>query len=295
MMKKILLVVCTSLSLFTFAQKDSLILNPQMDNTIYEEGTNSNGAGSFFFIGNTATGNTRRTLIKFDLSTIPNMAVIDSVVLIMTSSKSKTGTPQNMTGHVLTSDWGEGTSNASANEGSGAVTTSPSATWIHGFYDESFWQTPGSDFLPSTWGATVLDNKTNIINASGMVNDVQAWVNGTIANYGWVLLGNEKEEETAFRFNAKENANNPPILKIYGQDVITLVSDNLSANSFEIFPNPVHEIITIEGFKNEQWSLIDVMGKRIANGTTETINISNEASGIYFLQIGEVVKRITIE
>lgn len=49
-----------------------------------------------------------------------------------------------------------------------------------------------------------------------MVADVQAWLDGTWANYGWILLGDTGSASTAFRFGAKDNGitNYQPLLDI---------------------------------------------------------------------------------
>ena len=52
-------------------------------------------------------------------------------------------------------NWGEGTSNADANEGGGANSTTNDATWIHTFYPASLWTTAGGNFI-STASATTL-------------------------------------------------------------------------------------------------------------------------------------------
>lgn len=295
-----LLTICSIVTFFCFSQKDSLILKPQMDNTIFEDSTvsgfstNSNGAGEFFFVGNTAAGNARRALLKFDLSDVDPSATIDSVVLIMTTSKNNT-TAQSLMGHVLKSEWGEGTTNASGNEGSGGVTTSQSATWEYAFFDVSKWSIAGGDFLPSTWSATIEDNKKQIISSSGLINDVNAWVDGSIANHGWILLGNEDKPQTAYRFNSRENGVNPPVLKIYGQNIVTSLSKNVFESSFELFPNPTNESFTILGLNNKNWILNDVTGKIVAQGNSRTIDVSSYTSGVYFLQVDGVVKRVNVE
>jgi len=74
-----------------FSQTQELDLDAIMDNTIYEEGELSNGAGDYFFTGTTKLGENRRALVKFDLaSDVPEGITIDSAALILTPSKVKT-------------------------------------------------------------------------------------------------------------------------------------------------------------------------------------------------------------
>jgi hypothetical protein len=84
--------------------------------------------------------------LYFDVANaLPNDAVIDSVRLTLNMSRTASGTTT-ITIHPVTSAWGEGTSDASAEEGQGAAPTPDDATWIHSFFDTAFWQSPGGDF-----------------------------------------------------------------------------------------------------------------------------------------------------
>lgn len=293
-MKKILIAACSLLTVIVSAQNQMLTLEAEVDNTIYEEGTNSNGAGDFFFVGNTAAGNARRALIKFKLNELPTDAIIDSVELILTTSKNATD-KQVITGHVLTSEWGEGTTNASGAEGSGGLTNSESATWQHTFFDKSNWITPGGDFLASSWKDSLNDNKKHVFSSPTLSDDVRAWINGTVVNHGWLLMGNENENKTAYRINSRENTDNPPSLILYGKNIITSTSKNLSANSLEVYPNPSQGIITIQGLGSKNWILLDETGRKIASGSSNTLDVGSYNKGIYFLQVGHLVKRVTVK
>ncbi|MHC4093483.1 MAG: hypothetical protein ACYSVY_24955, partial [Planctomycetota bacterium] len=46
--------------------------------------------------------------------------------------------------HRVLADWGEGESSGSG--GTGAPTEPGDATWIHRFYPDVFWASPGGDF-----------------------------------------------------------------------------------------------------------------------------------------------------
>ena len=48
--------------------------------------------------------------------------------------------------HRVASGWGEGASNAAANEGRGATSEVGDATWLHRFFDTDSWTAPGGDF-----------------------------------------------------------------------------------------------------------------------------------------------------
>ncbi len=201
----------------------TITLTPSKDNTLYESatGATSNGAGDFFFVGRTnqASDSIRRGLIAFNFGSIPAGATINSVSLKLNMSKTPGGSTT-VALHRLTADWGEGTSNANANEGGGASSTTNDATWIHRFFSSSNWARAGGDFAATasatqsvggfgsyTWNST-----------AQLVADVQGWVNTSSTNFGWVILGDESTGQTAKRFDSKENgtaANRPELTVDY--------------------------------------------------------------------------------
>lgn len=186
------------------------ILAPSKDNTLYEDldGALSNGAGQYFFVGNTnqTTNAGRRGLIKFDVAAkIPAVATILSATLHLTMSQT-IAAPQPIRLHRVLVDWGEGASNASGGGGAGAPASPGDATWIHTFYTPTLWTTPGGDFVftasaTTTVGAVGAYNWTS----TGVVSDVVAWLSAPAMNYGWLLSGNEGAPMTAKRFQTKEH------------------------------------------------------------------------------------------
>ena len=120
------------------------------DNTLYEHaaGALSNGAGAHLFAGRSGTntgaiGPRRRALVFFDVSqAVPAGATIDGVTLSLHVSRAAGGTPAFVTLHRLTADWGEGTSNAPANEGAGTGSAPGDATWLHRFFPDVSWSMP---------------------------------------------------------------------------------------------------------------------------------------------------------
>ena len=167
----------------------------------------SNGAGEHIFVGNTAGGLARRSVIAFDFSgNIPVGATINRVSLTLNVSRTQAG-EEDVIIHRLIADWGEGASDAAANEGGGTAPEPGDATWIHTHFDSNIWQTPGGDFSvaasasepvggigPYTWKST-----------DGLVADVQGWLDDPLTNFGWLLLGNETGSQTTKRFYSKEN------------------------------------------------------------------------------------------
>lgn len=271
---------CFTIITFTsmiFAQTEVTIVASK-DNTLYESatGANSNGAGADFFVGNNRTGNTRRGLVAFDIaSNIPAGGSIQSVRLTLHLSKTQPGT-QTISLHRVLADWGEGTSNASDPEGQGAPSTTGDATWIHRFFDTVLWTTPGGDFSPTasanqsvgdigsyTWGST-----------QQMVADVQNWLDNPSQNFGWILLGNESANQTAKRFDTKENPaeGNRPVLTV--TFLVTNVEDNRDGIPLEFslaqnYPNPFNPSTKISWQSSVgSWltlKVYDVLGNEVAS------------------------------
>ena len=173
----------------TLASATTININPSKDNTLYEfvpvDGDRSNALGVHFFAGMTAEGFIRRGALAFDIAgRIPPGSTITSVSLSMNMSRTISDT-RTVELHVLLAEWGEGTSNADAQEGQGAPATLNDATWRHRFYNTIFWTTQGGDFS-GTVSASVLvgDIGQYVWSSAQMVADVQSWLNNPASNFG---------------------------------------------------------------------------------------------------------------
>ena len=201
------------------AMADIININPIRDNTLYEydpaEGDHSNALGFHFFTGKTGMGELRRGVLAFDIAgTIPPGSTILGVTLSMNMSRTPVSTAYPIELHKLLADWGEGTSQATGEEGMGAPATPNDATWRHRFYDTIFWSAQGGDF-----SATVSASQSVGVvgpytwSSAQMVADVQGWLDNSVSNFGWLVLGDEKPILTAKRFDTRESAS-PPVLTI---------------------------------------------------------------------------------
>ncbi|MHC4948736.1 MAG: DNRLRE domain-containing protein [Planctomycetota bacterium] len=192
------------------ASADQVVVEAARDNTLFStDGATSNGAGDAVFCGRTGPGGggtRQRAVLAFDVAAaVPAGATITSATLTLDLVSAGSDGPETITVHRLLADWGEGTS--AAGGGQGAPSTPGDATWLHTFYPDLFWTTPGGDFDPAarasldvtgtpgpwTWGST-----------PGLVADVQAWLDEPAADHGWLLLGNEASFNTARRFASRE-------------------------------------------------------------------------------------------
>jgi len=198
-----------------------VVIPAAKDNTLIENATGalSDGAGPSFFVGRVdliSAGLRRRGVLAFDLAgRVPAGSTIVGVNL--TLFMSKTTAPVEPTSlYRLLSNWGEGTSNSAG--GGGAASTPNDATWIHTFFNTSFWTNPGGDFVttPSTTIQVAGLGQYTFLSTPGMVADAQFWLDNPARNFGWVVIGNETVVATAKRFDTKENptATQRPMLTV---------------------------------------------------------------------------------
>jgi hypothetical protein len=180
------------------------------DNTLYQNaaGLISNGVGEHIFTGRTGGGDIRRAVIAFDIAgSIPAGSHVTNVTLTLHLSREPAaGGPESIKLHRLLADWGEGTSDAAANEGGGGTATPGDATWIHTFSDNGFWTSAGGDFAPGVSDSLTVDAIGFYSwSGSGLAADVQSWLDKPQNNFGWIVIGDESAALTAKRFDSREN------------------------------------------------------------------------------------------
>src|SRR6266513_66461 len=203
----------------SLAVADIVNINPSKDNTLYEyvvaDGDKSNALGDHFFTGETAMSELRRGVLAFDVAgNVPAGSTITGVTLTLNMSRTPSGTARTTELHKLLADWGEGTSQASGEEGIGAPATPNDATWRHRFFDTIFWTTEGGDFS-ATVSASQSVGATGVYTWSSpqVTADVQSWLDNPATDFGWLVLGDESTGATAKRFDTRESAS-PPVLTI---------------------------------------------------------------------------------
>jgi hypothetical protein len=206
------LVVASSLlaSSLDGAFAETASLPASKDNTLYESATGalSNGAGSHFFAGTTLTGELRRGLIAFDIaSAVPKGAMITRASLTLRMSRTRVSTPETVSLHRVLADWGEGASQASVEEGSGAPAAVGDATWKHRFFDTVPWENDGGDFAPKASASRSVAGLGDYTweSTPALVADVQSWLDEPETSFGWVVIGQEVVPGAAKRFDSRTN------------------------------------------------------------------------------------------
>lgn len=224
MTKRYFYLIYLLLFFYGSAAAQTVVLNAVADNTIYNDLTNnSNGAGENFTAGTTCGSAIRRGLIRFDLSSIPAGATINSASLRLTVNKTVSGAA-NMSLHRLNAAWGEGSSDAGTGaDGQGVVATAGDVTWACSFANGSGgcttgWSDAGGNFNPSVSATASVAGIGNYTwSGTTLTADVQNMMNNAAENFGWIIkMDNETITCSAKRFASRTSSvvANRPILTV---------------------------------------------------------------------------------
>ncbi|MGD8376129.1 MAG: DNRLRE domain-containing protein [Acidobacteriota bacterium] len=192
------------------ATAETVLVEADRDATLIQDpdGALGNGSGPVFFVGRTNQGqnSVRRALLRFDVAAaLPrNARVLDArLTLHMTSSNP---TPRVIGLHRVLADWGEGNSYAAG--GSGDDAAPGDATWIHTFFDDAYWVSPGGQFVTADSGAREVGS-SGFYTWEGtpkMAADVRMWLAAPHRNFGWVLIGDETTAQNVKSFASREES-----------------------------------------------------------------------------------------
>lgn len=185
-------------------------LVPVADASIYDDGTalfenTADGAGPHLWTSTIVSGARRRALLRFDVSAIPPGSTIRSVRLSLFQNRSRGDHP--VTVHRLLASWGEGPANGGSG-GIGAAASAGDVTWVRRIHPGTPWTARGGDFVatPSTslFVGSIWGFRYEWPSSPAMVADVQGWVNRTLPNHGWILIGDEITPQSAKQFGSRE-------------------------------------------------------------------------------------------
>lgn len=298
-MKKVysVLIIACLVTVGMSGQTQEVMLSPSKDNSIYEEGELSNGAGQYIFTGLTQQENKRRALLQFDLSeAVPEGITVDSATLVLVPSLVKTdGTT--VTIYRLNTFWGEGSSDAEGAEGKGAPATNEDATWTKPVASGDPWVKPGGDFDLQPIADTTVSLGTNAHFKSDFLTLlVNTWIEDPSINYGVIVRGNEIQIGSAIRFNSREFSDSEklPMLHLYYQGATSALPEQVNPENFSVYPDissgdlvirnsygPVKgqiELYSITG------SLLFSVNQHFSEGEIR-INTNIEESGIYLYRV----------
>ena len=192
------------------------------DTTMYSDSTTDNiGANPANWVGNNALGSLRRLLLHFDLSSIPSGSAISSVTVTLVMTKAAAGASGDHAFFRVLNSWSEGTGlgRGTIPGGLGGQPVPGGASWGFRQNFSQGWTNPGGDFSSTTSAFDNVGSATGqkIWTGAGLVADVQAWVNGSQPNNGWILIGDELTSSSARVYGASEDSlNSPSITIVYG-------------------------------------------------------------------------------
>jgi hypothetical protein len=200
-----------SIALFTgwafsdIAAAQSIAISSSRDTSIYEESLNSNGVGNEIFIGNNNGGNARRGLVFFDVAAfVPAGATIDSVELQYNAPKNQVAAGNTVSIHRALADWGEASSSGT---GRGAPAQPGDASWQDAFVGSTTWTNPGGDFAAVASDSFVVTGTgSGSAMLSGLETDIQFFLDNPTQNFGFFLIGDEVNNQTAMTLNSREAA-----------------------------------------------------------------------------------------
>ena len=192
------------------ATAETVYIDAVQDTTLIEEseGGLANGSGPVLFVGRTnqRMHSVRRGLVYFDVAEVlPRNARVDGVRLTLYMSPSNPS-PHGIGLHRLLDEWGEGDSYASG--GGGDFSAPGDATWVHTFYDDEFWTTPGGQFVAraSASREVAASDYYTWEGDRRMLADVRLWLAAPHRNFGWILIGDETAPQTVKSFASREEA-----------------------------------------------------------------------------------------
>ena len=191
------------------AAAETVLIEASRDATLIEnpDGALANGSGPALFVGRTGQdeNGTRRALLYFDVAgAVPRRAIIESAKLtvFMTPSNPEART---LRLHRVLADWGEGPSSSSG--GGGAESEPGDVTWVHTFYDSDLWVHEGGQFVARVSAELEVSGSDFYTWQSNrhVVQDVGLWKSAPGRNFGWILVGDETELQTAKSFASREH------------------------------------------------------------------------------------------
>jgi len=222
-----------------------------------------------------------RSLLKFNLPTLPAGAVIDSALLSLyanpTSPSGNPGSPtwgtDNAVGiYRLTAAWDTGTI---------SWATQPATTLTH-----------GDTLAQSTsWVEDYTD-----VNITNMIKDSYA-----LGNYGFLMrhLQETTHYNSMIFYSPEEYAadsNKAPRLVIYYRNPEAVSDLNAQHTTFDLYPNPVHGTVNVKVGESQEdglsISVSDIVGRTMfaksldtRSSQTLSVDLNNYAKGCYIMTL----------
>ena len=181
------------------------------DAVLYEDagGLVANGAGEFLVAGRTnqGSGSRRRSLLAFDVTSIPAGAVVTGVEVWL-HAQTVTTADVALGLHRMLTAWTSGGSNPGGNEATGVGALAGDATWLHASAPGLLWAVSGGDYAGAASAVRMVTGAGGWVtwSGAGLVADVEMWRSDPGGNAGWMLRSDEVTAQTAKRFESADSA-----------------------------------------------------------------------------------------
>ena len=268
-----------------------------IDNTMFKGLELSNGIGEYFFAGTTKDDVTKRALVMFNLAElVPEDITVDSAILVLVPTKVKPGSTS-INVHMLTTEWGEGSSKAEDGDGKGAPATANDATWEFAKFNTHPWIRSGGDYaLEASATSTVSTGNDAVFSSILITANVNFWLANPSNNYGWILIGDESSTSTSAKFGSRDHPDDMlwPKLKLYYQGTTSVNRFANSTSDLMLYQGARTDEIIISNGGDPVLSLIEVYsiaGAKVFSSQFQlsqgenTVNVGIQEAGIYIYQI----------
>jgi hypothetical protein len=298
-MKKIYFVLILTIlpGINVLSQTVEVEVGASIDNTMFKGLELSNGIGEYFFAGTTKDDVKKRALVMFDLAeSVPAGVTVDSAILVLHPSKVKPGSTS-IKVHMLTTEWGEGTSRAEDGDGKGAAATANDATWEFAKFNTQSWIKSGGDYaLEASTTSTVSLGSDAEFSSSEITANVNFWLANPSKNYGWILIGDESTTSTSVKFGSRDHNDHLiwPKLNLYYQGSTSLNEFAHTKFDLTVYQGAGMEEIIISNNGDPVSSFMEIYsitGAKVYSHKFQlsqgenTVNVGIQEAGIYIYQI----------
>ncbi len=298
-MKKIYYILILALlpGINLLSQTNEVELGASIDNTMFKDLNLSNGIGEYFFAGTTKDGVIKRALLMFNLAeSVPEGVTVDSAILVLHPTKVKPGSTS-INVHMLTTEWGEGTSKADDGDGKGAAATANDATWEFAKFNLHPWIKLGGDYaLEASATSTVSTGNDAVFSSILITANVNFWLANPSNNFGWILIGDEFSTSTSAKFGSRDHPDDMlwPKLKLYYQGATSANQFANSTSDLKVYQGANMDEIIVFNNGDPVSSFLEVYsvaGSKVYSSHFQlshgenTVNVGIQEAGIYIYQI----------
>ena len=213
-----------SLSLFSVMMSHGALISTNLyavqDATLYSsaDGSVAGGGDDRLFVGRNGINGLLRSLLQFDVSSLPNGAVIQSASLQLTTVHTLRDGSSGVSAYRVMQAWSEDNTMPQRGGGEGNPAVLGDVTWLHSTYSNTLWSVAGGDFS-STLSSSVAVNAEGVHTLSGLAGDVQFMLDNPDQNFGWALL-RTSESSHAIKFGSRTHVSGQPVLQVTYESVI---------------------------------------------------------------------------